>query len=691
MEDAAAKPIAIPFAWRNIPQRRGGILQTDLRDTELFKRIRQADADWLRPGSGQPSDLYDLALSPDGRIIAGSGVVAEVLEGTLPQRIFLLDVANGALRMVSSGPGTDSAPKWSPDGRTLAYLSDRHEPGVSQLCLLDLASQRETPVTLEKLWVEYAHWSPDGTSLLIGGAERGVDLSGFHGGYTFQTSDPALPDWTPQVDVGVDDTQWRSLWIYDVASRALRCITPAHDLNPWEACWAGNKSIACIASDNPHENDWYKANVRLIDLASGAVRVVHTPQDQIGYLSASPSGNQLALVASFSSDRESTTGDLMIVSVKDGTARRADTENADITFTAWQSETDILIAGLRTAETVLGLCDAASMRTRILWAGSDTTLGGDRYFPFVSPGAAPGDCALSMEGFFAPQTVALFRGGEMTTVRRFGPEGGEAALASLGRAEDYTWTAKDGWEMHGWLLRPVGKSGARAVIVDVHGGPVWSWRPGCVGRSALYVTLLRAGYAIFQPNPRGSTGRGQEFARAVAGDMGGADMHDILSGLDRLVADGIVDPKRIGVTGISYGGIMAAWIITQDTRFAASVVVSPVTDYVSEQLTSHIPGFCENFLLDKYTNPGGEYFRRSAIMFADRVKTPTLNICGALDRNCPAVQAIEFHRALLQAGAKSALVHYPKEGHWVQSRPAKYDYGARVVSWFQEHMPASID
>ena len=135
-------------------------MQTDLRDTELFKRIRQADADWLRPGAGQPSDLYDLALSPDGRTIAGSGVIAEVLEGTLPQRIFLLDVASGALRMVSSGPGTDVAPKWSPDGRTLAYLSDRHEPGVSQLCLLDLASLGETPVALEELWAEYAHWSP---------------------------------------------------------------------------------------------------------------------------------------------------------------------------------------------------------------------------------------------------------------------------------------------------------------------------------------------------------------------------------------------------------------------------------------------------------------------------------------------------------------------------------------------------
>ncbi len=127
----------------------------------------------------------------------------------------------------------------------------------------------------------------------------------------------------------------------------------------------------------------------------------------------------------------------MVVSVKDGTARRADTDNADITFTAWQSENDILIAGTSNRwKRCWRLCDAKTAHTRILWSGSDTTLGGDRYFPFVSPGAAPGDCALSMEGFFTPQTVALFRGGEMTNVRGFGPKGAEATLASLGRAED---------------------------------------------------------------------------------------------------------------------------------------------------------------------------------------------------------------------------------------------------------------
>jgi dipeptidyl aminopeptidase/acylaminoacyl peptidase len=321
-------------------------LQNDLRDTELFKRLQQADADWLQLGARRPPDLYDIALSPDGATIAGSGVFAEALEGSLPQRICLVDVATGKLEVASAGPNIDMAPKWSPDGRSLAYLSDRDEAGIMQLCLLDLATLRETRVSIEKLWIEYAHWSPDGTRILIGAAERGVDLSGFQGGYTFQTIDPALPDWSPQVDIGVDDSQWRSLWIYEVAAGTLRRLT-GKGLNPWEACWVGAGAIACIASDNPHENDWYKADVRLIELASGKSRIVYRPKDQMGWLSASPSGQSLALVASFSSDRQSTTGDLTLVSVKDGTARRVDTAGVDATFTAWQSESEVLIAGIR--------------------------------------------------------------------------------------------------------------------------------------------------------------------------------------------------------------------------------------------------------------------------------------------------------------------------------------------------------
>ena len=284
--------------------------------------------------------------------------------------------------------------------------------------------------------------------------------------------------------------------------------------------------------------------------------------------------------------------------------------DADITFTAWQSENDILIAGIRSLETVLALCDAKTGRTRILWSGLDTTLGGERYFPFVSPGTAPGDCAVTMEGFFTPQTLAVFRGGEMTNRRASWPGWRRRDARRPRPRRGATWKAKDGWDIHGWLLQP------RWRQRPARRHRRCSRRPGLVLAPRVASGAIRsmslccaAGYAIFQPNPRGSTGRGQDFARAVAGDMGGADAQDILSGLDRLVAEGIVDPKRIGITGVSYGGIMSAWIITQDTRFAAAVVVSPVTDYVSEQLTSHIPGFLRKFPAGQIHQSGRRIFQ----------------------------------------------------------------------------------
>ena len=135
--------------------------------------------------------------------------------------------------------------------------------------------------------------------------------------------------------------------------------------------------------------------------------------------------------------------------------------------------------------------------------------------------------------------------------------------------------------------------------------------------------LLARDYAIFLPNPRGSSGRGQDFARRVVGEMGGADTGDCLSGLDYLVERRIADPKRLAVTGLSYGGFMTSWLITQDTRFAAAVAVCPHTNQVTQHLLSNIPQFMSLFLADRYDNPAGKYFQRSPIMFANNVKTPT--------------------------------------------------------------------
>jgi dipeptidyl aminopeptidase/acylaminoacyl peptidase len=201
--------------------------------------------------------------------------------------------------------------------------------------------------------------------------------------------------------------------------------------------------------------------------------------------------------------------------------------------------------------------------------------------------------------------------------------------------------------------------------------------------------LVKAGYAVFFPNPRGSTGRGQEFIRHVLGDIGGADTHDCLSGLDDLVKQGTADAQRLGVTGVSYGGFMTTWLVTQDSRFAAAAPVAPITNQVTEHLISNIPHFVATFLADHYTNPNGKYFQRSPIMHAHKVKTPTLNICGALDRCTPPEEALQFHRALVENGIESVVVTYPEEGHGIRKLPAAIDCAARIVAWFQKHMPAT--
>jgi dipeptidyl aminopeptidase/acylaminoacyl peptidase len=132
---------------------------------------------------------------------------------------------------------------------------------------------------------------------------------------------------------------------------------------------------------------------------------------------------------------------------------------------------------------------------------------------------------------------------------------------------------------------------------------------------------------------------------------------------------------------------MSSWLITQDPRFAAAVPVSPVTNYVTEHLISNLGPWVSMYLADSYRNPGGKYFERSPVMHAHKVKTPTLIVCGALDRCTPPEEAVQFHSALSENSVKSVLLTYPEEGHGIRKLPAIIDYSARLVGWFDEHMP----
>jgi dipeptidyl aminopeptidase/acylaminoacyl peptidase len=282
--------------------------------------------------------------------------------------------------------------------------------------------------------------------------------------------------------------------------------------------------------------------------------------------------------------------------------------------------------------------------------------------------------------------IVLVRDGKSRALTALAHEGTAYLRSIAGRMEEISWTARDGLEIQGLLLTPSGTA-PYPLIVSVHGGPVSSVRSRWVGPGTI-AFLVSRGYAFLFPNPRGSTGRGQEFARQVYGDLGGSETGDTLSGIDALVKRGIADPKRIGVTGGSHGGFMSSWLITQSDRFAAAVPMHPVTDFYSQHTTSNIGRFDDLFLQEEWDQPGNRHYQRSPVMHAHRVSTPTLNIAGQIDRCTPPGQAQEFHGALLEHGVESALVTYPGEGHGVRKLPAVIDVATRVVDWFQRHMPA---
>lgn len=647
----------------------------DVRGTATWDVVTTWFERSLGPGFGQPARCLEPSVSVDGRRVVLTGTVLDRLDG-LPRSV-VCTADDGGLTVLTQGAGSARLPRVSPDGSTVAFLSDRAATGVFQLYLLVDGLGEARPAPAVPGTVEYAAWSPDGARVLLGVAGLGADLAGGQGSGTTARPAESLPEWHPRVEAGAEEDAWRSLWVHDVAAGTVQRVSP-QGVNVWEAGWLGADALVAVTSERPDEGAWYTARLTRLGL-DGSVTPLHESGVQMGLPAGSPDGARLAVVEAVCSDRWVVAGDLLVG--PPSALEPVDTAGVDVTVVQWVDSTTLGFLGVRGLETVAVVLDVETGKTTELWASTDTSCG-TRY----PEGAflADGRVVVVEEGYRLPQRLVVRGEGTCEVLATWEHPGHAYVLEHAGRVEPVSWTAPDGLLVEGLLCLPEGP-GPHPLLLNVHGGPVWGYRNLWSLFYSWTPFLVSRGFAVLNPNPRGSSGRGQDFARQVFGDMGGADTQDFLSGVDALVERGVADPARLAVMGGSYGGFMSSWLVTQDDRFAAAVPVAPVTDWFSQHFTSNIPYFDQLFLADDPERAGGRHHSRSPVLQASAVTTPCLNVAGALDRCTPAGQAEEFHRALLEHGVESHLVVYPREGHGVRAFPALIDFVTRVTDFLERH------
>lgn len=674
--------------------------------------------------------LSDAELSADGRLAACTVVEGSAERGRLPGARVWVGAARGdgalppaagaaaregaagaAVRPATDGQERETLPRLSPDGRRLAFAADAST--LRLLRLDDAGAPAGAPVTVARLpgEIEQLRWSRDGAQLLVLVAEDpALDAGAGAAGDTGSGAAGAAGAGADEPLVLRPGGGWRRLHRVELASGAVRAVGP-RALNVWEVDWNGGDAVA-IVSDEPGESAWYDARVALLDLVAGSARTLHVPQRQLQSPTLAADGRRVAFVEGLASDRGEVAGVATVVEVAPPADAPADgatplPTDCDLTTVRWLNDGSLFGAGQRGLEGVCVRLARDGVVTE-LWRGA-ATLGrasavaaacsadGGRLLAAKEAPGEPPELALLDLGADAP---AAWR--ELTAVN--------AALAgrAVPSARRFAWSARDGQEIEGVLLLPPDAAPADAapadtapagaapagapttslpLVVLVHGGPANAWSfdyaPGAFG---LALAIGNAGCAVLLPNPRGSTGRGQAFAAANLGDLGGEDLHDLLRGVDALEGAGVADPARVAISGISYGGFMSAWAITQSDRFAAAIPFACVADWLSFHHTSEIPAFDELFLASDPADAAAAHVARSPVTRARGARTPTLIFHGADDRCAPAGQSRELYQALVAAGCETELVVYPRGGHRWWERDHLRDTFARTLAWLERHL-----
>jgi dipeptidyl aminopeptidase/acylaminoacyl peptidase len=615
----------------------------------------------------------DVSISPDGRWVTW----VQSAGGRPGGEIYLFDRQHREQqpRRITAGSGQSAFREggiaWSSDSSKLAFLSNADNEQQPQVYIT--SPQAGTPRKLTDLhgYVTDVRWAPDGKRLAFLYAENG-------GGGGPLLAAPA------QTGVIGSEIHNQRITIADIATGELRQITPP-DLNIYEYDWSpdGTKFVA-TAAPGPADNNWWIAQLYVVDAGSGAMRVLyHPPIDrQLAVPRWSPDGNTIAFIGGLMSDEGFNGGDLFVLPASGGEPRDLTSQlKATPTGFTWHGQ-DLIFTEDIDGASAIALLDTQTGEIRQLWKGDENVHESGNYANFSL--AADGDTgALVQSSWRQPPEIWAGRIGRWQQITH----ANDAQQPRWGKAESLIWN-NEGFRVQGWLLYPANYDPSRRypMVVEIHGGPANIRMPAWPSPRFDMSVLSSLGYFVFFPNARGSYGEGEAFTRANIKDFGSGDLRDVLAGVDAVLKRVPVDPNRLGVTGWSYGGYMTMWTVTQTHRFRAAVAGAGIANWLSY--------YGEN-LIDKWMLPyfgasvyddPAVYAKSSPIHFIKNVKTPTLILVGERDAECPAPQSFEFWHALMTLGVPTQLVVYPGEGHSFQKPEDRSDVMHRAVEWFSKYL-----